>query len=123
MVGVVAVRLVGVGVAPLWPLELPDGFWDWFRDYRYTAPLLLGILGMVLIAFPVRSRSGKGVAELTPRTPAPDHNHERDVHIRTVRTRNVLVIGTGALLVHLALIFGSLAWDFEEQPTTAWRSP
>jgi hypothetical protein len=41
--------------------------------------------------------------------PALDNNQVRDVHIRSVRTRNVLLIGTGALLVHLGLIFDSLA--------------
>ena len=41
--------------------------------------------------------------------PALEVNQVEDVHIRSVRTRNVLLIGTGALLVHLGLIFNSLA--------------
>ena len=191
--GMVGVRLMGV--APLWLPDVPNEFWRWFSDFRFAVPLALGTLGMVLLAFPVRARSGRGSAELTPRTPVsfargwwfvtpavvlvliliftvtagaasqPDPetghytmyfvdlggergmgtsiygwfysvpslimiaimiaiaivnlalvarpalngNHERDVRIRTIRTRNVLAVATGALLLHLGLIFSSLA--------------
>lgn len=191
--GGVAVRLMD-GPLPLL-LDVPSGVWDWYSDYRFAIPLWLGIIGLVLVAFPVQARSGRGAADLTHRTPVSfasgwwfvtpaavlaltlivtfaagavsepdevtrrytmysvdlggergmgtsiygwfysvpclilmgvmivisildlvlisrpslDHNQERDVHSRTVRTRNVLLVGTGALLVHLGLIFGSLA--------------
>lgn len=192
LLGGFALRLMGTS---LLPLEFPLEFWLWYMDYWFAIPLVLGIFGMVFLAFPVRARSGRGVAELTPRTPvsfargwwfvtpvvilaltlivtvtagaasqpdpetghytmyfvdlggergmgtniygwysstpslilmgvmvviailnlvliarpALDNNHERDVCIRTARTRNVLAVGTGALLVHLGIIFYSLA--------------
>lgn len=167
----------------------------WYIDYRFTVPLLLGILGLALLAFPAHARTGRGAAELAPRTPTsfgrrwwfavpavlvalivlttiiagtasspepttgryavyfvdiggegsmgttiygwfyslpclillaillalayldlflisrPVLGHERgpDVHVRTARTRNVLAVTTGALLVHLGLILESLA--------------
>lgn len=176
-------------------LTLPSWFWEWYLSWRFTGPLVLGILGMALLAFPIRARTGSGSAELTPRTPLsfakrwwlatpaavivlvlivtvtagsasqPDpetghytmyfvdlggergmgtniygwfnsvpcliligvmtviafvdlfliarpalgHNPSRDSAIRAIRTRNVLAVATGALLVHLGLIFGSLA--------------
>lgn len=190
--GGVGLLLLGTG---LFPLHLPPEYFVWYQDYRFTTPLLLGIVGMVLLAFPVQGRSGRGVADLTPRTPLtfargwwfvapalllalilsvtvttgaasqPDPstghytmyfvdlggeremgssiygwynsipsliltgvliivasvdlvliarptlapNREHDVHIRRVRTRNVLAIGTSALLLHLGFILGSLA--------------
>ena len=64
--GVVGLLLLGTG---LFPLQLPPEYWVWYQDYRFTAPLLLGIGGMVLLAFPLHGRSGRGVADLTPRTP------------------------------------------------------
>jgi hypothetical protein len=166
----------------------------WYMDYRFTIPLLLGILGLALLAFPAHPRGGRGTAALSPRTPtsfgrrgwfaaptvlvvlivaatviagtasspepttgryamyfidigqygmgtsiygwfysvpclvllgvllagayldlflisrpALEQDHSRDVHARTVRTRNVLAIATGALLVHLGSILASLA--------------
>lgn len=193
VLGVVAERLVG---APLiLPFNVPSVVSEWYMDYRFTLPLLLGILGLVLLAFPVRPRAGRGAADLSPRTPtsfgrrwwfvvpavlialillvtviagaasspdpttgryfvynvdtggqftmgtsiygwfysipclillaimltaayldlflisrpAMDHDHGWDVHVRTVRTRNVLAITTGALLAHLGYILESLA--------------
>lgn len=189
----VAVRLMGTSI--LWPFDLPGGFWDFHRDHRFAVPLLLGILGLALLALPARSRRGRGTAGLAPRTPAsfarrrwfavpavvlaliltatliagtasqPDpttgrhtmyfvelgggrimgtsiygwyssvpcliliglliafaivdlslvsrpalgHPQEPDVRIRTVRTRNILALGTGALLLHFGLVLGSLA--------------
>ncbi|PPF70981.1 hypothetical protein C5E16_01660 [Clavibacter michiganensis] len=41
--------------------------------------------------------------------PALDHDRDRDVNARTSRARNVIFIGTGALLVHLGLVLTSLA--------------
>ncbi|MHA6670100.1 hypothetical protein ACX3O0_14660 [Homoserinimonas sp. A447] len=192
VLGAIAPRTLGL---PLLPLELPLEFWLWYTDYRFIFPLVLAVLGTVLLAVPVRARKGRGVAELTPRTPLSfargwwfvvpavvlaiilaltiaagaasqpdpetghytmyvvdlggersmgtsiygwfssvpaliltavmimvaaftlfliarpplDHHQERDVHIRTLRTRNVVAVGTGALLVHLGTILGSLA--------------
>jgi hypothetical protein len=191
--GEVALRLMSI--APLSSFDMPSEFWDWFRDYRFAAPLLAGILGMGLLAFPIRNRSGLGAADLAPRTPLsfasrswlislslvlglilivtvaagaasqPDpvtgrytmyfvelggeramgtsiygwfsstpslillgvlvavavlvlfliarpalgRNQMRDVDTRTIRTRNVLAVATGALLIHLGLVLGSLA--------------
>lgn len=193
LLGGVVVRLLAGPLQLV--LDVPSGLSGWYRDYGYAYPLVLGILGVVIVAFPVRARSGRGTAELAPRTPvsyargwwfitpavvlalivtftvaagaasqpdqttgrytmylldlggeramgtsiygwfysvpclilmgimitiasidlvliarpALDHDHERDVYVRTVRTRNVVLVGTGALLVHLGLIFGSLA--------------
>lgn len=176
-------------------LDLPTFLWDWYSDHRFTIPLWLGILGLVIVAFPVRSRGGQGIADLTPRTivsftrrwwfvtatgvlavilvltvvagaasepdevtgrytmysadlgggrgmgtsiygwfysvpslivmallimiavvdlvlysrPALARDHALDVAVRIIRSRNVLLIVTGALLLHLGLIFGSLA--------------
>jgi hypothetical protein len=191
-VGGVSMRLLAGPLQLL--IGVPIGFWEWYRDYGFTFPLLLGILGLVLVAVPVRARTGRGAADLTPRSavsfargwwfvtpalvfaailsvtiaagvasepddrgrytmysvdlgggrgmgvsiygwfnsvpcliligvliaiaildlvlisrPALEVNQVEDVHIRSVRTRNVLLIGTGALLVHLGLIFNSLA--------------
>ena len=193
VMGGAAVRLLA-GPLPL-TLNLPKEFWDWYPDYGYASPMVLGIVGIVIVAFPVRARSGQGTAELAPRTPlsyargwwfitpaaalaliitfsiaagaasqpdevtgrytlymvdlggeramgttiygwfysvpsliligvmfavaainlvliarpALNEDQWRDVHTRAVRTRNVIRITTGALLVHLGLIFGSLA--------------
>lgn len=191
--GVLAERLVGVPL--ILPFEVPMVASAWYIDYRFTVPLLLGILGLVLLAFPAHARTGRGAAELSPRTPtsfgrrwwfvapavlvalivlttviagtassphpstgrymmyfvdiggqgvmggtiygwfysvpclillaillavafldlflisrpALDSEHRLDVHVRTARTRTVLAVTTGALLVHLGLILESLA--------------
>lgn len=193
VLGGAATRLMGL--APLLPIDMPSEVWDWYWDYRFTTPMLLGILGMVVLAFPVRARNGKGAASLAPRTPLsfarrrwfatpavvlaliliatvaaggasqPDPatgnytmyfvdlggqmgmgtsiygwfystpslivmgamiavaifdlfliarpalgvSFEGDAQIRTLRTRNVLAVGTGAFLIHLGAILGSLA--------------
>jgi hypothetical protein len=64
--GAVGLLLLGTG---LFPLHLPPEYFVWYHNYRFTSPLLLGIVGMVLLAFPVHGQSGRGVADLTPRTP------------------------------------------------------
>lgn len=193
VLGGVAVRLMA-GPLPL-QIDLPTGVWDWYSDSRFAIPLWLGLVGLVLLAFPVRARNGRGAADLTPRSalsftrgwwfvapavvltlililtwaagaasepdevtgrytmysvvigggrgmgtniygwfysvpclillgltivivivdlvlisrPALDHDREQDIRGRTARSRNVLWIATGALLVHLGLILGSLA--------------
>lgn len=193
LLGLAAQQLVGM---PLFlPFDVPAAVMAWYMDYRFTLPLLLGILGLALLAFPVHPRAGRGTAELSPRTPtsfgrrwwfvvplvlvafivlitviagtasspepttgryaayyvdiggqgsmggsiygwfysvpclvllaillavalldvvlisrpALDADHDRDVHVRTARTRNVLTVLCGALLVHLGLILESLA--------------
>lgn len=50
-------------------LNLANEYWEWHRDYRFTIPLLLGILGMAVLAFPIQPRGGQGSADLRPRTP------------------------------------------------------
>lgn len=186
-------RLVGVPL--VLPFDVPMVLTGWHAHYRFVFPLLLGILALVLLAFPAHPRTGRGAANLSPRTPtsfgrrswfatptvlvalvllvtvlagsasspapttgrymmynvniggeysmgasiygwfysvpclillalllavayldlfmisrpALDHDHVRDTRVRTVRTRNVLAVATGALLVHFAFILQSLA--------------
>lgn len=186
-------RLTGVPL--VLPFDVPMVLTGWHAHYRFAFPLLLGILGLALLAFPAHPRAGRGSAELSPRTPtsfgrrwwfatplvlvalvllvtvlagfasspdpttgrhmmynvdiggeysmgasiygwfysvpclillaillavayldlflvsrpALDHDHARDTHIRTARTRNILAVATGALLVHLSFILQSLA--------------
>ncbi|MHC2999326.1 hypothetical protein OB08_09100 [Microbacterium sp. HJ5] len=40
----------------------------WFFDYRYTIPLVVGIIALVLLAVPLRARGGVGAADLAPRS-------------------------------------------------------
>ncbi|WP_240921227.1 hypothetical protein [Microbacterium excoecariae] len=40
-----------------------------YRDVRFVMPLVVGIAGLILLAFPVRSRKGSGRADLTRRSP------------------------------------------------------
>ncbi|MAP63898.1 MAG: hypothetical protein CMH34_09200 [Microbacterium sp.] len=186
-------RLVGA-----WNLLVQDGprltLPDWYLDYRFTIPILVGVLGLVILAFPVTTRGAAGAADLTPRSPvtfalgwwfappaailvviliitftagaasepdpetgryimymvdggvmsvgtsiygwfystpamvalavllivtavdliliarpAMEEDREADARVRRIRTRNVLTVTTGAMLVHLGLLFGSLA--------------
>lgn len=183
------------GLSFLFPFEVPREISDWYWSYRFAVPLVMGIVGLVLLAFPIRPRGGSGTAELTPRTPLsytrarwfiapasvltiiliatftagaasqPDpetghynmyfvdlggergmgtniygwynsvpslillglmiliaaltlfvisrpplrSNRELDVQTRTLRTRNVFTVVTGAFLLHLAAILVSLA--------------
>lgn len=204
----VATRLMGVPM--LLPFEVSRTLWGWYSDYKYTIPLLVGILGVVLLTFPVRSHGGRGEAELARRTPAsfarpewfvapgvalvlvtvitvlaglasqPDPvtgrytsytmevgldtvvgtriygwfysvpalvligaligvtavglllisrpalglDREQDIRERTIRTRNMIAGTTGALLLHLGLIFQSLAGTasvYAEVPTQDGR--
>lgn len=193
VLGVLAERLVGVPL--ILPFEVPMAASAWYIDFRFTVPLLLGILALALLVFPAQSRGGRGAATLSPRTPtsfgrrwwfaipivlvafivlftiiagaasspdpttgrytmyfveiggqqgmgttiygwyysvpclillaimlavayldlflisrpALDQDHGPDVRVRTARTRTVLAVTTGALLVHLGLILESLA--------------
>ncbi len=214
LLGEIVVRFVGAYI--LLPFELPHFLGDWYRDYRFVSPLVIGILGLALLSFPVQARGGRGAAELTRRSPvsfarsrwfiAPgvllalillitilagaasqpeestgrymmyvvDLGGERsagtsiygwfysipsliltgvliaativalfliarpalaedrllDIHVRTIRTRNIVAAGTGALLLHLSLIFSSLAgtasirgsFATSEGPVRFWTS-
>lgn len=193
LLGEVVTRLMGASI--LLPFDVPRSLSVWYWDYRFAIPLVLGILGVVLLAFPVQARGGRGAAELTRRSPVsfgrarwfvapgallalvllitfvagaasqPDpttgqytmyfvdlggergmgssiygwffsvpsliltgilivvsivglsliarpalaEDREWDIRVRTIRTRNVVVAATGALLLHLGLILSSLA--------------
>lgn len=193
LLGELAVRLMSVSM--LLPFDISMVIRLCYLDYRFTFPLVFGILGVVLLSFPVRARHGQGTAELTRRSPAsftrarwlvtpgvalaliilvtvvagvasrPDsetgqytmywvepggqfgvgtniygwfysvpaliligvlivitvvnltliaraamaEDRERDISERTIRTRNIIAAVTGALLLHLGLIFHSLS--------------
>lgn len=186
-----------IWAGPLLQIHPPLGFVSWYYDHRYTIPLVIGVVGLVLLAFPIRSRQGAGVAELAPRgalrftrprwliapgaliaaillisllagaasQPDPttgrydmyvvelssestmataiygwfysipalvaiaamvaiaavnlmliarpplslNNDHDDDAEIRTLRSHNVIMVMTGALLLHLGLIMQSLA--------------
>jgi hypothetical protein len=40
----------------------------WFLDNRYTVPVAVGIMALVLLAIPVSARGAAGAADLTPRS-------------------------------------------------------
>lgn len=61
----VAVLRSATGLLFPFPTEL---LW-WYQDYRFTVPLVFGLVAIILLAFPLRSRRGQGSAELTPRSP------------------------------------------------------
>ena len=70
--------------------------YGWF--YSLPAMILTGILIVVTI-----------VALSLIARPALAEDSVHDVCVRTVRSRNIIAAGTGALMLHLGLIFGSLA--------------
>ncbi|MFE5409338.1 hypothetical protein [Microbacterium sp. NPDC056569] len=69
LLGVLADVLIrfAANVSLLVPVYPTMQFVTWYFDNRYILPLVVGILGLVLLAFPVRARRGEGVAELAPR--------------------------------------------------------
>ncbi|BDZ63463.1 hypothetical protein [Agromyces mangrovi Wang et al. 2018] len=67
VVGDLALRTIGAGGLILTSVAT-TAWGSWFPDARYAAPLALGALGLVLLAFPVRTRATTGAADLTPRT-------------------------------------------------------
>lgn len=193
--GITAERLLSESWLMPFDASLASVDMDLYVGSRFIIPLLLGILGLILLAFPVRSRSGEGAASLSPRTPvsfgrrswflipavilmvivvltliagsaaeadpatgrytmyfvdigaeygmgsniygwfysvpsmillvilvalavldlsrisrpALSIDHDKDVQVRTARTRNISAVTTGALLVHLGAILDSLA--------------
>jgi hypothetical protein len=64
----VSVRLLMVGPVLL-PIAPSAKYAVWYFDYRFTIPVVVGIVGVGLLAFPIRSRQGAGTAELAPRGP------------------------------------------------------
>ena len=56
-----------IWAAQLVQIHPPLWFVTWYFDNRYLIPLAVGIVGLVLLAFPIRPRRGAGVAELAPR--------------------------------------------------------
>ncbi|WP_404433885.1 hypothetical protein LG299_05095 [Microbacterium lacus] len=64
----VSVRVLMAGPV-LMPFSPSAAFAVWYFDYRFTIPVAVGIVGVALLAFPIRSRRGAGVAELAPRGP------------------------------------------------------
>lgn len=214
LLGEVVTRFVGAPI--LLPFELPRFLSDWYGNYRFVAPLVIGILGVVLLACPVETRGGRGTAELTRRStasfakvrwfiapsvllailviitvvagaasqpdpstgrytmyfvdlggergmgtsiygwfysipslvltvilmvvaivalfliarPALAEDRTRDIHVRRIRTRNVVAAGTGALLIHVSMILTDLAgtasirasFATSEGPVSFWTS-
>ncbi|MFC4429951.1 hypothetical protein [Citricoccus alkalitolerans] len=199
MVGLVLLLAVAferlAGVPLVLSFDVPMVLTGWHAHYWFAFPLLVGILALVVLAFPAHPRAGQGAAALSPRTPisfgrrrwfatptvlvalillvtvlagspsspdpttgrymmynvdiggeysmgasiygwfysvpclfllvlmlaatyldlflisrpALDHDYARDALIRTARTRNILAVATGALLVHFAFILQPLA--------------
>lgn len=193
LLGEIVTRVLGSPF--LLPFEVPAPVRVWHLDTRFVVPVLLGILGVALLALPARARGGRGAAELTRRSlvsfararwfvapsvalalillltilagaasepdpttgrytaytvdlgrgtsmgttiygwffsvpalisvgvllvvtvagmslvarPALAEDRELDIRVRTIRTRNLVSAATGALLLHLGAIFGSLA--------------
>tara|TARA_B100000408_G_scaffold39494_3_gene29978 strand:+ start:4270 stop:5178 length:909 start_codon:yes stop_codon:yes gene_type:complete len=67
VVGDLVLRVIGV--PSLLPFELPAGFWEAYRDFRFLAPPLAGLLAVLVLAFPIVSRKASATAALTPRSP------------------------------------------------------
>ncbi|MBE0009642.1 MULTISPECIES: hypothetical protein [unclassified Arthrobacter] len=70
--------------------------YGWF----YSLPCLILLAVMVVLA---------SINLFLIARPALDHDRDRDVRGRTVRSRTVLMVGSGALLWHLGDILASLA--------------
>lgn len=68
IIGIAAERSMQVpGVMPLY-LATVD--FDVLRGVFFALPIMLGVVSLIVLAFPTRSRGGQGAATLTPRTPA-----------------------------------------------------
>lgn len=68
IIGIAAERLTQL--PGLMPLDLTSVDFDVLRGVYFVLPITLGIISVILLAFPIRPRSGHGAATLTPRTPA-----------------------------------------------------
>ena len=91
--------------------------YGWF--YSVPAMICVGILlAVALVAMSLVAR------------PAPAEDREQDVRVRAIRTRNIVVAVTGALLLHLGDIFNSLAgtasirstFTTSEGPVSFWTT-
>lgn len=70
--GFALVVVLGYSFLTFWSFWVTSFSIDIYRavwDLRFTLPLVLGIIALVLIAFPVRGSSAHGSAELSRRTP------------------------------------------------------
>jgi heme/copper-type cytochrome/quinol oxidase subunit 2 len=70
--------------------------YGWF----YSVPSMIAMAVLVVVA---------GVDLFLIARPPLGDSREDDVRIRTVRTQSVLAVTTGALLIHLGVVFGSLS--------------
>ena len=117
----VVVRLM-VGGTSAFRFPRPDELARWLVDARFVLPLLLGIGAVIILAFALPTHASRGSASLARRTPfsfgqgwwfiarpAVAVDHVKDVQLRGLRTRNILAVLSGALLIHLGGILTSLA--------------
>lgn len=65
----VALRFLSSASLLLPQITLPAGFWQWHRDNLYRVPLVLGIIALIVLAYPLRARPARGTADLARRTP------------------------------------------------------
>ncbi|MEP7765164.1 hypothetical protein ABKW33_14520 [Sanguibacter sp. 26GB23] len=103
LLGEIVTRVLGVPF--LLPVEAPVPVRVWYVDNRFAVPVLLGILGVALLAIPVRARGGRGAAELTRRS-----------LVSFARARWFVAPGTVLALVLLLTILAGAA--SEPDPTT-----
>lgn len=58
-----------IGVPWLIPFELSAAFGEAYRDFRFLAPPLAGLLAVIVLTFPIVSRKASATAALIPRGP------------------------------------------------------
>ncbi len=111
--GDLLVRLLNVS---MWvPIDLPLGFWVWYSDYRFMIPLVFGVVGSVMLTFPIRSRRGQGTAELARRSPASF------IRLRWLTTPVIAL----TLIILITVLTGVASQPDSEmgQYTTYWVEP
>ncbi|PFG34644.1 hypothetical protein [Sanguibacter antarcticus] len=57
-----------MAATPLMPFDVPSALSWWYLDYRFTVPVVAGVLAVTLLALPVHARRGRCTAELTRRS-------------------------------------------------------